>query len=316
MKLAVSISTPLLACLLCLATHAHGQQSDRGWNRQQSPVQELTHQDNPLRSQPFQAVPTRSENTAGSVRLVAEPQPDYRTAPGAQTMLQAPPVRQDVTTIDAQVSQAVHNEAVNRSYSNDPTPQTYARSSNAPQFGSETSGMPSPTPEKNFIERMQEPGANDAASNGNKSPRLGEIIARLGMNLAIVLGVCLCVILVIKQYFLPTTNSSTSPEPQSAFEILETLKVDEKVTLRVVKYRDTTILLATDTEGIKSVEILEKRFDELIESELNSEANETTAAEDRGEAETYSPQAASSSNSVDENVLSLLLRNASRPRAA
>ena len=323
----------LFAQLVCLAECLQGQPTEAAWSGRRPTTQQVrnTHFGaNPLRQQSFDTEQNQrvmqASPTPQSVRLVAEPQSDLATSRlhdgNRPTEIDHAP-RQDFNVQPASHNQTSLNDSFQgrldqrQTYTSGvlPTPRVSGGQLPQPQASAK--------PQQNFLERMKTDTSKTSPSNQEKQPHLGEIIARLGMNLAIVLGVCLCAILVIKHFFIPEAKKEDTSEPANGFTILESLKVTDQATLRVIEYQDTTILLATDNEGIKSVQILERRFEDLIQNDAERESSrEETESTREGLANTYSSSTisqkpiGSSSGSVDENVLSLLLQNASRPRAA
>lgn len=177
------------------------------------------------------------------------------------------------------IAQASYNSPV-ESESQLAKPTTDFSSLNA-----DTTGLAEPKTktEMNFIERDNIEAAqpqDDASADPQQN--LGQLISKLGMNLAFVLFLAIGGILAAKQWMKPPQkgqsknrflNSEESSHSDS-MQVLETLRIDGKTTLHLIECGTSKVLVATDAVGLKSINLLTPSF----ESTLQYQADDFEAA--------------------------------------
>ena len=160
----------------------------------------------------------------------------------------------------------------------------------------------SATSAPNFIEREQASFIEREKANPSSSKQnLGQLISKIGMNLAFVLALAIGFVLLAKQWMKPKSTSSVDVTGSDSLRVKETLVLDAKTTLRLVQWRTNRILVACDANGIRSVNVLNPMFDQTLD-ELSKDLEEEELVEPKQETE--------SRNGIDENMLRVLLQAA------
>lgn len=180
----------------------------------------------------------------------------------------------------------------------------------------------------NFIEREKAASETPvkASAATPKKQHFGKLIANLGMNLAFVLLVGIGFMVIAKHWTKPeaagTKNaSSTSP---SSLQVKEELVLDGKTKLRIVQWKDSEILVASDAEGVRSMVALTPAFSDTLdqlENDLEEQAATEPAkvvAEERPvrERQKLKPTATSKPDGIDDRLIQMLLDSANRSAAA
>ena len=113
---------------------------------------------------------------------------------------------------------------------------------------------------ESFLDREKATGNGDADKNF-------QLISRLGLNLAIVLGLALAAILAIK-LFMKSGGSRTSRDAAfNGLKIDQVLQVAKGASLYLVDGAENKMLVAVDSGGIKSVNVLPNHDNESLEED-------------------------------------------------
>ena len=183
-----------------------------------------------------------------------------------------------------------------------------------------------PTRKPNFIQREKEASASDADSSTAKpkGQKFGQMIANIGMNLAFVLLVGIGFIVFSKQWFTPKTNSQngSSEDALSRLQVKEELALDSKTTIRVIQWKDTEILVASDSEGVRAMVSLGPTFSDTlsqVETEFEDQKPERTQPQTPQASQQNAVKPASSTDSspgIDDRLIQMLLDSANRSAAS
>lgn len=172
--------------------------------------------------------------------------------------------------------------------------------------------IPKDESQQNFVEREQESFIErEQAEKKPKSENLGQMISKVGMNLAFVLAVAVGFILIAKNWIRPRLSSSKGGGEMASLQVKEVLSLDSKSTLRLVHWQNSRILVATDAQGIKSVNVLNPTFDQTMDElppEPAPEQMKKVEVGNRTQPETGAQ--VQKGNGIDERLLRLLLENA------
>jgi flagellar biogenesis protein FliO len=128
----------------------------------------------------------------------------------------------------------------------------------------------------NFIQRDNLQSTQPAENSGKpEQQNLGQLISKLGMNLAFVLFLAIGGVLAAKQWIKPGSpamrKTSTSAKTETpSMQIIDTLRIDSKTTLRLIECDDSRVLVATDAAGIKSVNLLTPSFDHALLNDVEA----------------------------------------------
>lgn len=212
--------------------------------------------------------------------------------------------------------QAVHQEQLQQSLSSQPAPEVAAVQSG----------------QLNFIERESKTASNPDSAKTEQN--FGQLISKLGMNLAFVLFLAIGGVLVAKHWVKPQSvrrsTSQGSETNSNSMEVLETLRVDAKTTLHLVSCGVSKVLVATDSVGLKSVNLLSPTFDRAMLDQSQAFAgtaeHEPERAPKRSDrlkayeppAKNYEPYESKKENSdgMDEKLIRMLLENSKKHKAA
>lgn len=132
---------------------------------------------------------------------------------------------------------------------------------------------PDKVAELNFIERDNITAEQPPADETKKPQQnLGQLISKLGMNLAFVLFLAIGGILAAKQWMKPQLKgrsrnrflAADESAHSDSMQVLETLRIDSKTTLHLVECGNSKVLVATDAVGLKSVSLLAPSFDSAM----------------------------------------------------
>lgn len=106
-----------------------------------------------------------------------------------------------------------------------------------------------------FLDREKANGGGDADKNF-------QLISRLGLNLAIVLGIALAAILTIKLFMKSNGARTTRDAALNGLKVDQVLQVAKGASLYLVDGAQNKMLVAVDGGGIKSVNVLPSHYDE------------------------------------------------------
>lgn len=177
----------------------------------------------------------------------------------------------------------------------------------------------------NFIEREKVASAGPTESEAQpKKKHFGQLIANLGMNLAFVLLLGIGFIVIAKQWVKPQSFAKTNAETEStsSLEVKEELVLDGKTKLRVVRWKESDVLIASDSDGVKSMVALAPSFAESLgqieESEQASVVEQETRTGSRLKSASVQSDDTddSSSRGVDDRLIQMLLESANRSAKA
>ena len=164
---------------------------------------------------------------------------------------------------------------------------------------------PQPVREPNFIEREQ--AKKTVGSNSEKPAKgesFGQIISKLGMNLAVVLALCTGLLMMAKLWMRPKSGTTSQVPSGDSLSVKEELRLGPKMTLYLIQWRQQQILVAGDAEGIKSVNVLSPTFDETLAT-----VSEHSSNEDRQEPATIRMAPRSEEDQqIDEKILRMLIK--------
>ena len=94
---------------------------------------------------------------------------------------------------------------------------------------------------------------------------LGEMISRIAINSCFVIAIAVGGILLARQWFFRGNKIVSLGANRAALCVKQILKIDSRITLRLIQWRNTDILVASDTTGLKSVSILNATFQEKLD---------------------------------------------------
>ena len=179
----------------------------------------------------------------------------------------------------------------------------------------------------NFIQREKEgmgvPNTDTAAMP--KKMSFGKLIANMGMNLAFVLLVGIGFIVISKQWMKPraAVKKDDTSDNTLSLRIKEELVLDGKTSIRVIQWKDSEILVASDTDGVRSMVALTPNFSETfdqIETDFEKQEIEPAKAPTPSRLSSASakktPSHESNSSRVDDRLIQMLLDSANRSAAA
>ena len=176
----------------------------------------------------------------------------------------------------------------------------------------------------NFIEREKQTTEPVTESSSKpKKQHFGKLIANLGMNLAFVLLVGIGFIVVAKQWIKPQGfgKKETSEQGSSSLEIQEELILDGKTKIRVVRWKNSDVLIASDPDGVKSMVALAPSFSKSLEQieeveELENEPPKPQKSKSSSSASKPEKKNESDSKGVDDRLIQMLLESANRSAKA
>ena len=162
---------------------------------------------------------------------------------------------------------------------------------------------------QSFIER-------ENAGTPQESVNASDMVTKIGVNLVFVLALAVGCVLLIKHFQKgKLAAGNVTPEGLTGLKIDQVLQVTRGVSLYLVDGMSSKVLVAVDSGGIKSVNVLPTRFeDELEQPEAFSRSRETEPVESRPvmsqrRSSRRSVNEASTSE-IDENLIKLLLTKA------
>jgi hypothetical protein len=94
---------------------------------------------------------------------------------------------------------------------------------------------------------------------------LGKMMSRIAINSCFVLAIAVGGILLARQWFFRGNKIVNLGTDRAALCVKQILKIDSRITLRLIQWRSTDILVASDTTGLKSVSILNATFQEKLD---------------------------------------------------
>ena len=136
----------------------------------------------------------------------------------------------------------------------------------------------------NFLERESLSRQTLTQEDGDSSFHdVGQLVSRIGMNLAFVLFMGLGGVLLAKQWIDSKGKKKTGKKVGSAqpeedvdsMEVQEVLRLDAKSTLQLIRCGSTQLLVATDSMGIKAVNVLNATTEEVYRSPSMPDENST-----------------------------------------
>ncbi|QEG23391.1 hypothetical protein [Mariniblastus fucicola] len=179
----------------------------------------------------------------------------------------------------------------------------------------------------NFIEREKEADSTADATSETpaKKQHFGQLIATMGMNLAFVLMVGIGFIVFAKQWIKPqgTNKKETTNERSSSLKIKEELVLDDNSTIRVIDWKGSEVLVASDANGVKSMIAVAPNFAETLDQiASDTEPREIEAPPQRSDrpkkkrTPTVSQTQETDHGAVDDRLIQMLLDSANRSAAA
>ncbi len=182
------------------------------------------------------------------------------------------------------------------------------------------------TAKPNFIEREKYSDQSSVESGSQpKKQHFGKLIANLGMNLAFVLLVGIGFIAFAKQWIKPqsTSEPSASEEGVSKLKVQEEMTLDGKTKIRVLRWKNSEVLVASDSEGVKSMVALVPSFAESLD-QIKEPMEETPAPPERAPTNKRADRVSTSSSEqnesgargVDDRLIQMLLESANRTAKA
>ena len=102
--------------------------------------------------------------------------------------------------------------------------------------------------------------------------RIVDLIMKISLNLIFVLCFAFGVILVLKKFGKSRDGNQNSERAKSdSLSVLQTLRIDPKISIRLVQWRSNRFLVACDQNGIQSVNPLNESFEQTLH-ELEGES--------------------------------------------
>lgn len=106
--------------------------------------------------------------------------------------------------------------------------------------------------------------------------RILDLIMKVSLNLVFVLSFAVGIILIAKRWVKPkSTTHSVERARSDSLAILQTLQIDQRISIRLVQWRSNRFLVACDQNGIKSVNPLNATFDQTLK-ELDDDNDNAT----------------------------------------
>ncbi len=180
-------------------------------------------------------------------------------------------------------------------------PQSLTLAEMLEQSNREIRGEPDSAAEESYLRSSAPTSATSKTArrtigeNFASSPGLGETIQQIATGLCLVLVLGVGFILVAKKLYRSAASSSTrpskvvrQPEPAS-FQIASTIRLDPKSALHLVDVAGERVLVATDSNGVKSMLSLSRSFDALLDEAVNRVNEENEQDREMNDAGTYSP---------------------------
>lgn len=186
--------------------------------------------------------------------------------------------------------------------------------------------VPTNQEKPNFIEREKQFDGAPQTGSGNQPSQshFGKTIANIGMNLAFVLLVGIGFIVFAKQWVKPQREKElgSTENRTSKLEVQEELMLDGKTKIRVVRWKNSDVLVASDSDGVKSMVALVPSFSESLDH-LEA-ATEEPQREDAGPTKTQTKRESAQpseskdadSRGVDDRLIQMLLESANRSAKA
>ena len=101
--------------------------------------------------------------------------------------------------------------------------------------------------------------------------RIADLIMKISLNLVFVLSFAFGVILIAKKLGRSRGDSQSGDRAKSdSLSVLQTLRIDPKISIRLVQWRSNRFLVACDQNGIQSVNPLNESFEQTLK-ELDDE---------------------------------------------
>lgn len=101
--------------------------------------------------------------------------------------------------------------------------------------------------------------------------KIVDLIMKISLNLIFVLCFAVGVILVLKKFGKARDGNQNSDRAKSdSLSVLQTLRIDPKISIRLVQWRANRFLVACDQNGIQSVNPLNESFEQTL-NELDGE---------------------------------------------
>lgn len=176
----------------------------------------------------------------------------------------------------------------------------------------------------NFVERDRVANVQPKSKRSpTKKQHFGQLMAKLGMNLAFVLAIAIGFILLAKNWMKPGVKTKSGSDSSESIQVIENVKLDAKTTLSVVQWQSQKILVANDAQGVKSMVVLNPAFDQTLdqfsaepETESPPPTRHTRQQSRTNQVAAYRNESAKTKdNGVDERLIKMLLENANRQSA-
>ena len=101
--------------------------------------------------------------------------------------------------------------------------------------------------------------------------RILDLIMNISLNLVFVLSFAFGAILLAKKWLNPSADSKSNDRLDvDSLSVLQTLRLDQKISVRLIQWRSNRFLIACDQNGIQSVNALNESFDQTL-TELESD---------------------------------------------
>lgn len=126
------------------------------------------------------------------------------------------------------------------------------------------------------VQRSENIGKKSLVASADQLPwqdpnRILDLIMKVSLNLVFVLCFAFGAILLARRWMQPSTSSrNTARLGADSLSVLQTLRLDQKTSVRLVQWRSNRFLIACDQNGIQSVNALNDSFDQTL-TEMEAE---------------------------------------------
>ena len=95
--------------------------------------------------------------------------------------------------------------------------------------------------------------------------RILDLIMNISLNLVFVLSFAFGAILLARKWMQPSSSSESGDRLNSdKLSVLQTLRIEPKISIRLIQWRSNRFLVSCDQNGIQSVNVLNGSFDQTL----------------------------------------------------
>ncbi|TWU02369.1 hypothetical protein [Stieleria varia] len=161
----------------------------------------------------------------------------------------------------------------------------------------------SPAYSESFIDR-------ERAAESEQPNATRDLMTKIGINLMFVLAIAFGALLMIKNWQKSRFPKLASKSESQELNVSQILPLSNGATLHVVDGMQNRFVVAIDSTGIKSVNVLNPSFDDVMQFAEERETRSQRSQRRQSASARGNAIEAESSSDIDQNLINLLLRSA------